>query len=269
MTTTPFHGDPPPPALAAYWQAIDDGRPRDAAACFSRDALYAVPPVGAPETASRVVTSGSAGIADRLVERESTRGKHSIVVCVAEGETALVEGVVCDASNSPISTYVCSVRTADDGLIDRYLAFGCAGARDAPPTDLDPAVEPADALAVVHDYFADLDNGRFEAAAARFSADVLYSHPPYQHTGIDDPGRIEFRGRPALQAAFDRRGRATFDHVILTSVQRGPHCILEGAVRGLPDGGSGSFISTLTLGSDGTIRRYVSFYCEPAIPAHC
>ena len=48
----------------------------------------------------------------------------------------------------------------------------------------------------------------------------------------------------------------------------GLYLILEGAVRGLPDGGSGSFISTLSLGSDGTIRRYISFYCEPAIPLH-
>jgi hypothetical protein len=118
---------------------------------------------------------------------------------------------------------------------------------------------------VVHGYFTALDAGRFDAAAAYFSDDVLYSHPPYQHTGIDDVDRIEFRGRAALRAAFEARGPTTFDHTVLTSIQRGPHCIFEGAVNNLPDGGSGSFISSLSLAGDGTIRRYVSFYCEPAV----
>jgi hypothetical protein len=79
MTTTRALGDPLPPAVAAYWQAIDDGRPRDAAACFSRDALFAVPPAGAQETASRTVTSGSAAIAERLVERGETLGSDGTI----------------------------------------------------------------------------------------------------------------------------------------------------------------------------------------------
>ncbi len=69
-----------------------------------------------------------------------------------------------------------------------------------------------------------------------------------------------------MHAAFDARGKASFDHTVLTSIQRGPHCLFEGAVDDLPDGGTGSFISSLSLAADGTIRRYVSFYCEPAVP---
>ncbi len=160
--------------------------------------------------------------------------RHVACLCVADGDDALVEGTLCDPTGRSVATFVCSVRTGADGLIDRFLAFACAGARDPLPTDVDH--EPADASAVVGDYFADLDGGRFADAAARFSADVLYSHPPYQHTGIDDPGRIEFRGRPALLAAFERRGTAGFDHLVITSIQRGPHCMFEGAVRGLPGG---------------------------------
>ena len=53
---------------------------------------------------------------------------------------------------------------------------------------------------------------------------------------------------------------------VLVSLQRGPHCLFEGAVHDLPDGGNGSFISSLSLAADGTIRRYVSFYCEPGVP---
>ena len=52
---------------------------------------------------------------------------------------------------------------------------------------------------------------------------------------------------------------------MLTSIQRGPHCLFEGAVHDLPHGGTGSFISSLSLAADGTIRRYVSFYCEPGV----
>ncbi len=125
---------------------------------------------------------------------------------------------------------------------------------------------PVDAATVVHDYFTLLDTGDFTGAAAQFSSDVLYSHPPYRHTGIDDPDRIEFRGRAELEAAFHRRGRASFDHDIVALIQRGPHCLFEGAVNNLPNGGSGSFISSLSLAADGTIRRYLSFYCEPSIP---
>ncbi|HEU0170322.1 MAG TPA: hypothetical protein VFR26_02700, partial [Acidimicrobiales bacterium] len=61
-------------------------------------------------------------------------------------------------------------------------------------------------------------------------------------------------------------GRQSFDHRVTTSIQRGPHGLIEGVVQGLPDGGTGSFVSSLTLDADGLIRRYVSFYCEPAVP---
>ena len=69
MTPSSPLGDPLPPALAAYWRALDAGRFRDAAACFSRDALYAVPLAGAVETAPRAVTTGSAALLERFLER--------------------------------------------------------------------------------------------------------------------------------------------------------------------------------------------------------
>jgi hypothetical protein len=266
MTPSSPLGDALPPALAAYWLALDAGRFGDAAACFSRDAVYAVPFPRDVETAPRDVTTGSAALLARFLERGRRPLRHVPLLCVADGPDTLVEGTLCDLTGRSVATFVCSARTGADGLIVRFLAFACAGAVDPVPTDVDEGIVPADASAVVHDYFADLDGGRFPAAAARFSADVLYSHPPYQHTGINDPGRIEFRGRPALLAAFDRRGEAGFDHLVMTSIQRGPHCMFEGAVRGLPGGETGSFISSLSLAGDGTIRRYVSFYCEPGIP---
>lgn len=262
-TTAPL-GDPVPPVLAAYYDAIDGSRFADAAATFAPEGLYAVPLPGEVETAARAESVGPAALLERFTRRGPKPWRHVARICVAEGPDALVEGVLVDDAGNETATFVGSARVDDTGLLERYLAFSCAGARDAIPTDVGPDVVPADAASVVHDYFVELDSGRFEAAAAHFSGDVLYSHPPYKHTGIDDPDRIEFRGRPALEAAFRTRGRASFGHEVVTSIQRGPHCIFEGAVHGVP-GGSGSFISSLSLAADGTIRRYVSFYCEPGV----
>jgi hypothetical protein len=259
-------GDPLPAALAAYYDAIDAARFEEAASAFAPGGLYAVPSPGVIETGPRTETVGP----DDLLERFTLRGpkpwRHVVQVCVVEGPDALVEGVLVDDARAATSTFVASARVGGDGRIERYLAFSCSGARDPIPADVAVNTVPADAAGVVRDYFLDLDAGRFAAAANHFSADVVYSHPPYRHTGIDDPNRIEFRGRPALEAAFDTRGRASFDHEVVTSIQRGPHCLFEGAVNNLPDGGTGSFISSLSLGLDGTIRRYVSFYCEPGVP---
>ena len=259
-------GDALPPVVATYYDLVDGDDPAAAAGCFTTDGVYATPPVGEVETAPREVTVGRSPLRDRLDARGRRAWRHVPVLTVVDGPDVLLEGVLHDAADRPISTFVASVRLAADGLIARYLAFACAGTRDAPPADVAVTSRPADAAAVVHDYFAALDDGRFADAAARFSTDVLYSHPPYRHTGIDDPDRIEFRGRPALAAACDARGRASFDHELLTLIQRGPHCLFEGVVNNLPHGGTGSFVSSLSLGADGTIRRYVSFYCEPGVP---
>ena len=263
---TPLHplGDPVPPVLAEYYDAIDAARFADAAATFTGEGLYAVPLPGVVETGPRAETVGQAALLERFTERGPKPWRHDVLLCVVEGDDALVEGVLVEGG-AAMSTFVASARLGEGGRIARYLAFSCPGARDPIPTEVDVATEPADAAKVVHDYFTDLDDGRFAEAASHFSDDVLYSHPPYRHTGIDDPDRVEFRGRPALEAAFHARGRASFDHEVLTSIQRGPHCIFEGAVTGLPGGGTGSFISSLTLAADGTIRRYVSFYCEPGV----
>ena len=264
MSATRTLGDPLPATLSAFWQALDSARFADAAACFSADAVYAVGRPGV-ETAPRAVSVGPAAALERFTESGPRPWHHVPLLCVVEGAAALVEGELHDASDRPAATYVCSARIGGGGLLERLVAFSCSGARDPIPTDVDATTEPADAATVVHHYFADLDAGRFADAAARFADDVLYSHPPYRHTGIDDPDRIEFRGRPALEAAFHRRGPTSFDHEVLVTIQRGPHCMLEGAVSGLPDGGTGSFISSLSLAADGTIRRYLSFYCEPAV----
>ena len=156
-----------------------------------------------------------------------------------------------------------SVQLDDDGLINRYLSYMTTPAVVPAPSGTGPP--PADAAEVLERYFEALDTGAFDEAADQFSADVVYSHPPYRHTGIDSDDRIVFHGREQLRAAFTARGKQSFDHRVVAIGRSGPFCLLEGRVEGLPDGGGGSFISSLTLDGDGRIQRYVSFYCEPSI----
>ena len=260
-------GDAIPARLAAYYAAIDAGRMDEAVDQFTSDCLYAVPGVGV-ETQPRVVSEGRDALRQRLDARGHRPRAHVVRLCVVEDDQCLLEGVVVETTSaSPVATFVASaVLSAVDGRIERYLAFSCEEARDPIPADA-PSAAPASVSAVLDDYFGALDSGRFEAAAACFSDSVLYSHPPYKHTQIDGDKRIEFRGRAALLAAFRARGRQSFGHEILVCIQRGPHAILEGVVHDLPDGGSGSFISSLSLDAKGRISRYVSFYCEPSVSA--
>jgi hypothetical protein len=261
----PTLGDPLPDVLRSFWEHVATGRRADAAACFGPHGVHAGVPA-ADETAPRLVAVGPAAIEQGLADTPFG-GRHVPRLCVSNGRDTLVEAEIHDGGVAR-ATMVCSVRVGTNGLIDRFLAYACRGARQVIPTDVPLDRTPADAAAVVHDYFAHLDAGDFTAAAADFSTDVLYSHPPYRHTGIDDPDRIEFRGREALAAAFRTRGKASFDHDVVALIQRGPHCMFEGVVDNLPGGGSGSFVSSLSLAADGTIRRYVSFYCEPGVPRH-
>jgi hypothetical protein len=165
---------------------------------------------------------------------------------------------------SPVGTFVASLVLTDDGLIDRYLGYATRPAVEPGPV---PGAEPpADALEVLDRYFDELEAGEFAAAADCFSDDVVYSHPPYRHTDNAGDRRVEFRGRQELLAGFRSRGKRSFRHRILVRLQRGPSCLLEGVVDGLPGDGTGSFVSSLSLDRTGRIARYVSFYCEPSVP---
>jgi ketosteroid isomerase-like protein len=257
-------GDPLPPSLATYYADLDAGRLEAAASRFSPDAIYALPPRGAIETAPRAVYEGRDAILAWFHERGRAEYGHDVQVCVHEAVSCLVEGVVRGTRDGEaFGTFVASVGLDAAGSINRYVAFMCSPPTDPSPSGDGPA--PADAAAVLHQYFDALDRGDFEAAADQFSADVVYANPPYRHTGIDSNDRVVFRGRDELLTAFRARGKQSFDHAILASIQRGPHCLIEGVVQGLANSGTGSFVSSLTLDDDGRIQRYLSFYCEPAV----
>ena len=259
--------DAVPPSLAAYYAALDDGRMADAAASFSFDACFAGPAPAVIETDPRVLSIGRDAIRARFDGRGVRTDVHDVVACVHEGRSCLLEGVSRDGvTGEARQSFVASAQLDDAGLIERYLAF--ASTSLIAPYDA-PASSTVDALGLLDTYFHALDAGDFATAAACFSEDTLYSHPPYKHTGLDGSARVEFDGRPALLDAFRARGPASFDHRIVAGIQRGPHCLVEGLVENLPAAAAhrtGSFISHLTLDEDGLIRRYASFYCEPGVP---
>jgi ketosteroid isomerase-like protein len=261
-------GDPLPSAVADYYAAIDDPRVDDAAAACSDDVLYAVAAPNVIETDARWETEGQDALRDRFEQRGVQPWAHDILLCAMEGSSCLVEGVLRRTDRSEVwASFAASMQLDGIGLVRRYLAYLCIPAVELTPAGAAPSNGAAagDAAAALDRYFGALDAGAFADAAACFSEDVLYSHPPYRHTGIDGNERVSFRGRSELLRAFEARGRQSFDHRILASIQRGPHCLLEGIVEGLPEGGTGSFVSSLTLDGDGLIRRYVSFYCEPSV----
>lgn len=258
-------GDPLPAHLAAYYIDLDAGRMKKAVEHFSTATVFALPPADGNETAPRRLCDGREQLLGWFEERGPRAYVHRIQLCVADGSGCLLEGVGVDSStDEPFASFVASVQLDDDGLIGRYLSYMTAPAVAPAPSGTGGA--PADATDVLARYFEALDVGAFDEAAAQFSADVVYSHPPYRHTGIDSEDRLVFRGRDELRAAFTARGIQSFDHRVVAIGQRGPHCLLEGLVEGLPGNRDGSFVSSLTLDGDGLMQRYVSFYCEPAVP---
>jgi len=255
-------GDPVPARLAAYYENLDAGRMEGAAAQYSDDAQYIVPFAGSQESDPPNVV-GASELKAYFDRRGHLPYRHEILFSAVEGEHAFVEGVsVLAGSGHRDRSFVASVTLASDGRIRRYLAYAAASTIDPSPST--ETRSDHDAHAVVDRYFNALREARFEEAAACFSEDCLYSHPPYRHTQIKDPNRVELHGRDALLANFNRRGPASFGYRMDAFVQRGPNAMFEQAVVGLPGGKDGLSMGSLTLAGDGLIRRYAAFYFDPA-----
>ena len=257
-------GDSPPHLLTAYYAALDTGRFEDAVQSFTADVVYAVPFAGAKEVEPRNVLEGRAALTAYFRARGIHPYRHAILVCASDGESCLVEGISEDADGRPVRTFVASLQLDAGGRIRRYLAYHCE-----PPVLPAPVAEGpvrGDACALVGRYFAALASGQFTAAAACFSERVLYSHPPYRHTGITDDRRLELHGREELLETFRRRGRTSYRYRIDVCLQRGANCLFENVVLGLPGGRTGGAIASLSLDTEGLIERYAAFYCEPALP---
>jgi SnoaL-like domain len=130
-----------------------------------------------------------------------------------------------------------------------------------PPCQLGSAERVSDARPVLEAYFEALMSSRFREAAAYFTADTLYSHPPY----AGGTERVLFHGRDALAHGFEtERGPSPTRQIITDLWQQGSRVFVEGVIEGIPDGGT--FFSTAEISREGEIARYVAFYSATPIP---
>lgn len=170
----------------------------------------------------------------------------------AEAETC-VAGFSFDAAG-PVSRLVW-LRAP---LVPAYDAKARGDTPDARPTRGDTP----DGRAILERYFADLMNSRFGEAAAHFTPDTLYSHPPY----AGGTERILFRGREALWRGFvAERGPSPARQIITGLWQQSGRVFVQGVVEGIPD--AGTFFSTAQITPEGEIARYVAFYTSQRVPS--
>jgi hypothetical protein len=114
---------------------------------------------------------------------------------------------------------------------------------------------------ILEGYFAELMRSNFREAAAHFTVDTLYSHPPY----AGGTKRVLYTSREALWHGFvTERGESPVRQVVTGFWQRHDRAFVEGIVEGIPNGGT--FFSTAQLSPEGEIARYVAFYSSRRIP---
>lgn len=217
---------------------------------FADDAVYAYGADLVNETAPRTIVTGPE-IESALAELDGAE----ILSSVEEGRDRLLEARLGD------TTIGAALQVDASGAIVRAVSYRSQLVEPS-RTWANPPARPGDARPVLDTYFSLLEGGDAAGAAACFSEDVLYSHPPYA------PGqpRVEYRGRDALRSGFEKRGPRPWRHRILVAVQSGSECIVEGDVGGIAAGGRGGYLSSVSLDEAGLILRYCTFYTEPAVP---
>jgi hypothetical protein len=231
----------------------------DVSGAFATDGVYWWA-AGDDEKAPRTCAEGQALSAAVAADIRSNGLEPVARVCICEGPDCLVEGVLVDASGEPRQTFVQSFQLDGDGAIRRAISLRCPPVEPSASWETADEAFPHSARAVLGRYFGDLDASRLEAAAASFSPDTLYSHPPY----FPGAARSEFRGRDELNAGFVIRGSRPNVHELCVVVQRGRECMVEGYSH-RPGGESAQFISSLSLDGDGLIRRYTAVVFGPAV----
>jgi hypothetical protein len=257
----PQAGDALPDAVADFYQALGAGRPQDAAASFAADAIYAIPSDLVDESSPRNIHRG-AEIRQALAADPALDKRHAVRLCCREGSNCLLEGPVFDADGDHAEHFAASIQLDGNRRIARMVVFRTPPIEDVAGTAPENP-SGIDIRSSVDGYFSELETARFEKATGFFSADCLYSHPPYA------PGRprAEFRGEDELLAGFEARGPQTWTHEIPISIQRGPHLMLEGYayLDGTPSGPSGTFVSSATVDAEGRIKRYLAVYTAPRV----
>ena len=251
-------GDRLPQAIAEFLGGLGEGDAARAAAAFSADGLYAPPAVEDDEVAPRGTSAGAA-IEEALAVDPRLGSKHLVRICCATDRDCLVEGWILDPDGEPCRSFAASAQLDDAGQISRCLLFRVPAVEDAGEAG-DPNDSGIDIRVALDEYFEELQAARFEAATANYSAECLYSHPPYSPSAA----RAEFRGLAELLAGFEARGPRPARIFLDLSIQRGADLMLEGHAfsDGTPAGPQSSFVSSVSIDAAGKIRRYVAFQCR-------
>ena len=165
---------------------------------------------------------------------------------------------VARRGNGEAETCIAGLTYGPGGQVSRFVLLR---APLVPRRAVDAGEAVPDARPILERYFADLQRSRFREAAAHFSADAVYSHPPYGG-GTE---RVLFEGRDALWRGFAvDRGPSPARQIMTGLWQQDDRVFVEGAIDGIPDGGT--FFSTAQIDTGGEIARYVAFYSATRIP---
>ena len=183
----------------------------------------------------------------------------TLTVCatVVTGNACWAE-VIRDGDREPPETCIVGLSCDSAGSVSRLVWLR---APLAPTQEVDRKTSTLDGRPILERYLTDLSVSKFTDAAAHFTVDTIYSHPPY----AGGTERVLFRGREALAHGFAYdRGPSPVRQVITDLWQRGGRMFVEGVIEGIPNGGT--FFSTAEISPDGEIARYVAFYSATRIP---
>lgn len=112
-------------------------------------------------------------------------------------------------------------------------------------------------------YFDAMSRYEPEAAAACFTEEGRYSHPPYPGGigGGFDRGpneRVEVQGRENILELLRARGDRKVKYDITSCLSDGNVTLVEGYAVSA-DQGSGAFVASLRISPDGLIERYTPY----------
>lgn len=115
-------------------------------------------------------------------------------------------------------------------------------------------------------YYAALDAGDDDAAAAAFAEDAVYIRPAVSEGGRTRGVEV-IRGRPGIRELFERRrerqklGEYSHFHELRAAALERSRCFVEGLMM-TDKGPVGVFLAHATLDDEGLITRYIAVFTE-------
>jgi len=248
------HGSPEPHALRSVL-ALAEGRAAAAETVLgpSVEGWLASPAQGIAASIDSVAGIGP------TVAALSELAPSTLTVMGAVVTPTASWGEVNRRANGIEETCVVGLRHDARQLVTRLIWLRAPA---VPAANLATDADVPDGRPIFERYFGDLVASNFADAAAHYTVDTIYSHPPYGGR----PERALFRGRHALLDGFvHQRGSSPVRQVITGFWQAGSRVFLEGVIEGIPNGGT--FIGTAEISAAGEIARYVAFYSSRRIPS--